>query len=65
MEPLTTDSSGDQHWTRTLLILVSGFLLFETLTGLSIYLLPFSIGNQFMVLIHTLIGVIFCIPYIY
>ncbi|MGK7368977.1 MAG: cytochrome b/b6 domain-containing protein [Candidatus Halalkalibacterium sp. M3_1C_030] len=57
-------SDTDQNWTRTLLILVSGFLLFETLTGLSIYLLPFSISNQFIVLIHTLIGVIFCIPYI-
>lgn len=64
MAPSDTEQDQDQKWTRTLLILVSGFLLFETLTGLSIYLLPFSIGNQFIVLLHTLIGVLFCIPYI-
>ena len=55
--------SDNQKWTRSLLILVSGFLLFELLTGLSIYLLPFSIPNQFVVLIHTIVGVTFCIPY--
>jgi len=53
----------EEKWTRTLLILVSGFLVFELLTGLSIYLLPFSIANQFVVLVHTLIGIAFCIPY--
>ncbi len=59
------DTTADQtgKWTRSLLILVSGFLLFELITGLSIYFLPFSVPNQFMVLIHTLIGIAFCIPY--
>ena len=63
MTQFTDDSERIDRWTRTLLILVSGFLLFELLTGLSIYLLPFSIGNQITVLIHTVIGVLFCIPY--
>lgn len=59
------NSDINSKWTRTLLILVSGFLLFELITGLSIYLLPFSIPNQFVVLIHTVIGVAFCIPYVF
>jgi len=38
-------------------------LAFETLTGLAIYLLPFSIPNQVMVLAHTGIGIVFVAPY--
>ncbi|MCH7521200.1 MAG: cytochrome b/b6 domain-containing protein [Candidatus Marinimicrobia bacterium] len=51
------------EWSRTLLLLVAGLMLFETLTGLSIYLLPFSIANQVQVLLHTAVGLIFIIPY--
>ena len=47
------------EWRAKLAILVSGLLVFETLTGLSIYLLPFSLPNQFVVLVHTLAGLIF------
>lgn len=43
---------------------MSGLLLFETLTGLSIYLLPFSIANQVTVLVHTLVGLVFIVPYL-
>lgn len=42
---------------------VSGLLAFETLTGLSIYLLPFSVPNQVAVLLHTVIGLVFVVPY--
>lgn len=42
---------------------VSGLLFFETLTGLSIYFLPFSVSNQVMVLMHTVVGLIFIIPF--
>jgi len=38
-------------------------LLFETFSGLSIYLLPFSISNQMMVLTHTLVGLVFILPF--
>ncbi|MDX1672143.1 MAG: hypothetical protein R3211_07360, partial [Balneolaceae bacterium] len=51
------------RWKRKLLTFVSAFLFFETLTGLSIYLLPFSVSNQVMVLLHTIIGLLFIIPY--
>ena len=53
------------EWERRLLWLVSGLLFFETLSGLSIYLLPFSVSNQLMVLVHTGIGVILCAPYLW
>lgn len=52
----------EKEWQHGLLFLTSGFLIFETLSGLSIYLLPFNITNQIMVLIHTFGGVLFIIP---
>jgi Cytochrome c554 and c-prime len=52
-----------QEWQHRLFIAVSGLLLFETLTGLSIFLLPFSVPNQVMVLLHTAVGVVFLGPY--
>ncbi|MEX1187604.1 MAG: multiheme c-type cytochrome [Gemmatimonadaceae bacterium] len=42
---------------------MGGLLLFETLTGLGIYLLPFSVPNQWMVVFHTLAGLAFVIPF--
>lgn len=51
------------QWTSRLAILVSAFLLAEAVSGLSIYLLPFSVPNQVMVLLHTLIGLIFVFIY--
>lgn len=52
-------------WSNKILYLVSGLLLFEILTGLSITFLPFSISNQVMVLLHTGAGLIFFIPYLW
>ncbi len=52
------------EWRRWLLITVSGMLVFETITGLSIYLLPFSVTNQVMVLAHTMVGLVFVIPFV-
>src|SRR6266508_2626993 len=51
------------EWQHRLLICVSGLLVFETLTGLAIYLLPFSVPTQVTVLLHTVIGLVFVIPY--
>lgn len=51
------------EWRHKLLLLVSGLLIFETITGLLIYFLPFSISNQINVLLHTIIGLVFIIPY--
>ena len=55
--------SRTDEWRQKLLISVSGLLLFETLTGLSIFLLPFSVPNQVMVLLHTVIGIVFLTPF--
>lgn len=55
-------SNGGQ-WKNPLAWLIAGFLVFETLTGLSIYLLPFSLTNQVMVLVHTATGLVFLIPF--
>ncbi|MBI4409627.1 MAG: hypothetical protein HY561_07965, partial [Gemmatimonadetes bacterium] len=48
-----------EEWRSRLLLTVGGLLLFETLTGLSIWLLPFSVPNQVTVLLHTVVGLPF------
>ena len=53
-----------QEWQRRLLYTVASLLLFETLSGLAIYLLPFSVPNQLLVVFHTLAGVVLVAPYI-
>ena len=58
-----TQKAGE--WQRPLLQAVFGLLVFETLTGLSIYLLPFSVPNQVMVLLHTLLGLVFVVPFVW
>ena len=50
------------EWRRPLTGATLGLLLFETLTGLSIYLLPFSRFNEFSVLVHTILGVLAVVP---
>ncbi len=57
------DRSKTEEWQHKLLIAVSGLLIFETLTGLSIFLLPFSVSNQVMVLLHTAVGLVFLVPF--
>jgi hypothetical protein len=52
-----------EEWRRPLLVAVSGLLLFETLTGLSVFLLPFSVSNQVMVLLHTAGGIALLGPF--
>ncbi len=55
--------SRSSEWQRRLLYAISGMLVFETLTGLSILLLPFSVPNQVMVLMHTAVGLAFVGPF--
>ena len=54
-----------REWERPLLRLVSGLLVFETATGLAIYLLPFSVPTQMTVLAHTVAGVVFGLPFLW
>ena len=55
-------SLREAEWGRRLAALALAWLAFETVSGLSIYFLPFSVPNQWMVLIHTLLGVVFLVP---
>ena len=56
-------TSRADEWRHRLLYSVAGLFVFETLTGLAIYLLPFSVPNQWMVVFHTLAGLAFVIPF--
>jgi hypothetical protein len=58
----TGQSEQALEWRSKLAAWTGGFLLFELLTGFSIWLLPFSVSNQVMVLVHTLVGLVFLIP---
>jgi len=56
-------STAETEWMRSLAIWVAALLLLETVTGLSIFLLPFSIPNQVAVLVHTIAGVLLLLPF--
>ncbi len=56
---LPSNLDRSREWTSVLAISTSAFLAFETLSGLSIWLLPFSVPNQILVFVHTLLGVLF------
>ena len=43
---------------------VGGVLLFVALTGLLIWLLPFSVGTQMAVLFHTALGILVLVPFV-
>ena len=60
-----SNSSREKEWRHKLLIFISGLILFETLTGLLVYFLPFSLTNQVNVLMHTIIGIIFIFPFLW
>jgi hypothetical protein len=51
-----------REWKSLLAIAVSGLGIFLTLSGLSIWLLPFSLFNQLLVLAHIGAGLVFVIP---
>ncbi len=52
------------EWSARLSIAVGGLLCFETLSGLWIWLLPFSISSQLLVLLHTVVGILFLAPFL-
>jgi cytochrome c554/c'-like protein len=47
------------EWGRRLAALALAWLLFETLSGLAVWLLPFSVPNQWTVVAHTGLGLLF------
>lgn len=59
MENKSTQQLKEKEWRHWMLNWVSGLLLFEVITGLSVYFLPFNVSNQIMVMLHTGIGLVF------
>jgi len=50
------------EWGRRFATLTLAWLTFETVSGLAIYLLPFSVSSQWTVVAHTGLGLVFLIP---
>jgi len=64
-EQLNNRIDAPAEWRSSLTGISSGLLLYETVTGLTILLLPFSAFNQFSVLIHTILGVAMVVPVVW
>ncbi|HET9480444.1 MAG TPA: multiheme c-type cytochrome [Candidatus Polarisedimenticolia bacterium] len=60
--PASGIAARESEWRRRLAAFVLAWLAFETLSGLSIYLLAFSAFNQWMVVVHTAGGLLVLIP---
>jgi hypothetical protein len=52
------------EWRSRLSIFVGGLVCFEAVSGLWIWLLPFSIPSQILVLLHTVAGILFLVPFL-
>jgi len=51
------------EWRARLTAFVVGLFLVEAVTGLVIYLAPFSVTAQITVVVHTVAGLLFAVPY--
>jgi len=51
------------EWRARLTSFVVGLFLVEDITGLVIYLAPFSVTAQVTVVVHTVAGILFAVPY--
>jgi hypothetical protein len=58
-ETVSAPPAPGLEWVRHLAVLTCGIFIFLTLSGLAITLLPFSVSNQFLVLVHTVGGFAF------
>ena len=62
---MTSRLDRNQQWNLALARATSAFLVGMTLSGLSLWLLPFSVPNQVLVLVHTLAGAVLFLPVSY
>ena len=62
---LLVSSRFHNVWTVLGLVMTGGTLLFVTLTGLAIWLIPFGRASQVTVLFHTGAGLLLLIPIVY
>jgi hypothetical protein len=61
----STRGSRSFEWRSRLSIFIGGLLCFEAITGLWIWLLPFSVSSQISVLVHTAAGILFLVPFVF
>lgn len=54
----TRAAESARHWRSALTVSTAGVLVFLALSGLAIYLLPFSLFSQTSVLTHTFVGLV-------
>jgi len=63
-----SDTGTREHphgeWSRILGYGVVGLLAFETLSGLAVLWLPFTVSTQITVLVHTIAGLLFLLPFV-
>ena len=52
----------EAEWGRRFAALTLAWLAAETLTGLAVWLLPFSVPAQWLVVVHSGVGVLFLLP---
>ncbi len=52
-------------WASRLTVVTVAILIIESVTGLWIYLAPFSVSSQVQVLFHTVLGITLFVPYFY
>lgn len=64
MSEASTRDRSVAGWSTLLAYGVAGLMLFETLSGLVILLVPFSVSTQVTVLVHTVAGLVFLLPFI-
>lgn len=57
-----TKLNAAAEWSSWFTCFVISLLLYETVTGCTIYFLPFSVFNQYSVLLHTCIGILSMVP---
>ena len=50
------------EWRSRLAAITGGLLLFLSISGLIIYLVPFNAFSQFNVLVHTVVGLAMLVP---
>ena len=56
-------AKSEISWKQRLLRLVAGLFVFEALSGLVVWLLPFTVSTQVSVLFHTAVGLVFIVPF--
>lgn len=57
-------SQTEPTWKQRLLRLVAGLFVFEVISGLAMWLGPFTVSTQFAALFHTAVGLVFVIPFV-